>query len=411
MFKLKKKVFVVLIMLAVLGLTACGSLEVEGEAVKAVDLTLTPGQARHPLGLFGAVKKAKAPSEEEVLAENNQAEIVAEVPLTPTADVGVDAPPTSEITFTPTPIATDSNQQPTDLPPTAAPKTPTPVPPAATPIPPTVTPTYETGVYQDAIYEESFWPGTNSSVYYEDEWDFGARFDFSSSQETSVSFMAFGIYRDELGSFSSIVSSCMSGQMPVTHMERPFWSKGTETTYPAGRHVFEQNYHYSGSLDGITQIVLWLVQKQNGQIVHCKTGYYSLLTRSEFILHSLQFTPNISDVLDQNTQFNFGAQADFSIVNTFDVSLLAFPIYADEGVPTEGLCWNRQARIPSEHPDRPFWSTGTSQTFPAGRHTFIQNYTFSHPIPDATHLALWLGFWHDGILRECEEQYYTLSSD
>jgi hypothetical protein len=115
------------------------------------------------------------------------------------------------------------------------------------------------------------------------------------------------------------------------------------------------------------------------------------------------FFPDPSQPLDANSEFDFGVRFAPTNSDGLQAMLLAFPIYAAEAVPTPGTCEDRGGVMPSTHPDRPFWSTGTFAAYPPGS---SQTYHYSEPMPGATNLVLWLIVQNDGVFTYCGEQIY-----
>jgi hypothetical protein len=384
-----KRVFVGVAILVVFNLTACGTLTIDGEIIEAAKAT--PQQ----IGRFSPIELVEVdkPIEEVILGDE-----AGSLPAKATGESGITSTPVEDSATTP--VSEDTSTPPEHTP---AFSSPMPLPSATTD--PAAT---------DEIFSKTFWPDPDIPRKTDAEWDFGTRLDFSSSTQTSVSFLAFGMYLDELGTYVS-TEACMNsqGQMPSTHPGRPFWSTGIEKTYPAGRHVFEQTYHYYPSLsDDITYMALWLIQRQNGQVVRCFVHQYILLPSTEISVHSQQFFPNASDVIDRNSISDFGVEFRFANSDAFNVTLLAFPIYADEAVPASGTCLEQQGRMPSTHPGRPVWNTEAEEFYPPGlSQTFNQSHRYSEAIPGTTHLVLWLLLRQDGQVHYCAQQAYTLSSE
>ncbi|MBN1311894.1 MAG: hypothetical protein JXB30_10780 [Anaerolineae bacterium] len=378
--------------LVVFSLTACGSLRVEGEVFKAADITPQKISRFSPLEL----------------SENSSNQEIGEVIL---GDEPGRIKPTSEFTATPAPDEDSTTTPVSDTvstPEAYASTSAFPTSPISSPLPGVTSPTST-----DEILSETFWPDPGIPREADSTWDFGASLDFSSSTQTKVSFLAFGMYSDEAKT-SAGADACVTsqGQMPPTHPERPFWSSGTEKTYPAGRHTFEQAYHYTDPSTGITRMALWLIQRKNGQVAHCSVQQYILLPGSEISVHSQQFFPNTDDVIDRNSMFDFGVELSFANSGEFRTMLLAFPIYADETVPASGTCLSRQGSMPTAHPDRPFWGADTEEFYTPGlSQTFSQTYRYSEPVPGTTHLILWLILRQDAQVRYCAQQVYTLSPE
>ncbi|MBN1429644.1 MAG: hypothetical protein JXB07_14840 [Anaerolineae bacterium] len=128
---------------------------------------------------------------------------------------------------------------------------------------------------------ELFLPDLATSMAIDQEWDFGARLDFSSRYEISVSLLAFWLYPDESLSLAGS-EACLdsNAQIPLKRPDRHSWSTGIEILYPPGEHTFEQIYHYPGVSDGIpgSMLVMWLIQRQDGQIIRCSARQYTLVS-------------------------------------------------------------------------------------------------------------------------------------
>ncbi|MBN1311529.1 MAG: hypothetical protein JXB30_08930 [Anaerolineae bacterium] len=135
--------------------------------------------------------------------------------------------------------------------------------------------------------------------------------------------------------------------------------------------------------------------------------FFALGGTEEIRVSPLEFSPQ-SSIVDRNTTFNFGVSFRFINTSEHGISLIAFPRYADETV-TSTTTGCMTGTMPSSHPDRPFWSTGTDQIYAPGEHSFSQTFTYSEPIPDSTHLELWVLARQGGQVRYCAQRLYRFS--
>ncbi|MBN1313366.1 MAG: hypothetical protein JXB30_18310, partial [Anaerolineae bacterium] len=147
-------------------------------------------------------------------------------------------------------------------------------------------------------YDITFWPDPNIAQDIEAEWDFGVSYEFDHSEDSTVRFLAFGMYEDEPEASANRDVCETTQSIPSAYPERPFWSTGTPTEYPAGRHRFEQSYHYPGGeeMAGINHIVVWLIHQQ-GSITGCHVRQYIVSAQTNYGDVNGDGEVNITDAL------------------------------------------------------------------------------------------------------------------
>jgi hypothetical protein len=71
-----------------------------------------------------------------------------------------------------------------------------------------------------------------------------------------------------------------------------------------------------------------------------------------------------------------------------------------------------QGQMPPEHPERPFWSEGTSNDLPAGDQEWEHGYVYRGSEPGTTHLVVWLMLHNvDDQVVYCEQRVYELTPE
>jgi Tol biopolymer transport system component len=117
-----------------------------------------------------------------------------------------------------------------------------------------------------------------------------------------------------------------------------------------------------------------------------------------FAVLEQQMWPAPDEAVDWSQPLSFGQYIRFATPSEVHVYLIAFPIFADEELPTPNYCYASNGAMPSDkHADRPFWSEGFPHLYPAGEHEFEHVYGYAEPIEDATHLISWL------VIRDMED--------
>jgi hypothetical protein len=104
-----------------------------------------------------------------------------------------------------------------------------------------------------------------------------------------------------------------------------------------------------------------------------------------------QMWPAEGDFIDWTQPLMFGQYIRFATPTDVELYLIAFPIYADERVPTPNGCYADDARIPTgDYPDRPFWSDGVTIPYSYGVNEFEHVYQYTSGDFDAAYLISWL---------------------
>lgn len=307
-------------------------------------------------------------------------------------------------------IITDS-PSPTPLPDAAADSTPhatpepssTPIPlePTLTPIPPETTSTPLPGSPQ--VIHTRFWPESDT-LDRGSAFDFGASVTFANSDAINAGVTAFGLKSTEA---TPDPDNCDEWAIP---MGRPFWHD--QESYSPGQHTFSRDYKYADDPE-YTHLIVWIRLWQEEGNLYCEQRIYALpaptgmpitpeptstVIPSGLHVINTNFWP-AAGIVDRDTFSWFGASIAYDSSYDTKVVIAAYGLKEGEAIPDPSICTKT---IPEGHP---FWSTG-GEDFPPGQHTVSQDFAYEDD-PEYTHLIIWV--WASGGGEEsCAQHVYAL---